>query len=145
MSDRLFYAIDAATGHIKRELGSVAVTADAYIGTQLDQGAAAATDLVCVINIEAIDIANSDETYTFRLVGSNVADRSDAQVLDTLVIGDAAAIAIQTVDAAAGDRYVMRARTEINDTRFRYVDLHLDVAGTTPSVTFGAYITKEFR
>lgn len=141
---RKYFAIDAAPGLIKRELGSAAITADAYVGTQWDQGGAAATDFVCVIDIEAIDIANNDETYTFRLVGSNVADRSDAVVLDTLVVGDAGSIAIQTVDTAAGNRFVMRARSEVNDTMFRYIDLHLDVNGTSPSITFGAFISKEF-
>lgn len=139
-----YFAIDAATGLIKRELGSAAVTADAYIGTQHDQGAAVATDLVCVIDVEAVDVSSGDELYTFRLVGSNVSDRSDAQILDTLELGAAAALPIDTVDTAAGQRFVMRARTERNGTAFRYVDLHLDVAGTTPSITFGAFISKEF-
>lgn len=139
-----YFAIDAATGLIKRELGSAAVTADAYIGTQHDQGAAVATDLVCVIDVEAVDVSSGDELYTFRLVGSNVSDRSDAQILDTLELGAAAALPIDTVSTAAGQRFVMRARTERNGTTFRYVDLHLDVAGTTPSITFGAFISKEF-
>lgn len=139
-----FYAIDAATGLIKRELGSVAVTADAYIGTQHDQGAAAVTDIVCVIDIEACKVSAGDEIYTFRIVGSNVSDRSDAQVLDTLEVGDGGALVIGTVDTVAGDRFVMRARTERNGTKFRYLDLHLDVAGTSPSITFGAFISKEF-
>ena len=139
-----YFAIDAATGLIKRELGSAAVTADAYIGTQHDQGAAVATDMVCVIDVEAVDVSSGDELYTFRLVGSNVSDRSDAQILDTLELGAAAALPIDTVSTAAGQRFVMRARTERNGTTFRYVDLHLDVAGTTPSITFGAFISKEF-
>ena len=139
-----YFAIDAATGLIKRELGSAAVTADAYIGTQHDQGDAVATDLVCVIDVEAVDVSSGDELYTFRLVGSNVSDRSDAQTLDTLELGAAAALPIDTVSTAAGQRFVMRARTERNGTAFRYVDLHLDVAGTTPSITFGAFISKEF-
>lgn len=137
------YAMDAATGLIKRELGLAAVTADAYIGTQHDQGGAAATDIVCVINVEACKVSANDETYTFRLVGSNVANRSDAQILDTLELGDAGTLAIETVDTAAGDQFIMRARTERNETTFRYIDLHLDVEGTEPSITFGAYITKE--
>lgn len=139
-----YYALDAATGFIKRALGSAAVTADAYIGDQIDQGGAVATDMIAVITVEAIDIANSDEVYTFRVTGSNATNRSDAQVLAEAVLGDAAAIAIETRDSAAGDQVEMRFRTEKHDTAFRYIDLHLDVAGTTPSITFGAYFTKEF-
>ena len=127
-----------------RPLGQAAITATGYIGTQWDQGDAVATDIAVVINVEAVDIANSDETYTFRLVGSNQANRSDAQVLDILEIGDAAALSIETVDVAAGDQFVMRGRSERRDLHFRYVDLHLTVGGTTPSITFGAFVTKEF-
>lgn len=141
---RKYFAIDAAPGLIKRELGSAAITATAYIGTQWDQGGAAATDFVCVIDVEAIDVSSANEVYTFRLVGSNVANRSDGQVLDTLILGHAGTITIQAVNTAAGMRFVMRARSELNDTQFRYIDLHLTAAGTTPSITFGAYISKEF-
>tara|TARA_R110000868_G_scaffold237132_9_gene491609 strand:- start:21097 stop:21528 length:432 start_codon:yes stop_codon:yes gene_type:complete len=137
------FAIDAAAGLIKRELGLAALTADAYVGVQHDQGAGVVTDLVAVINIESCKVSAGDETYTLRLVGSNVADRSDARVLDTLELGDAAAVPISTVDTVAGDQYVMRARTERVDTYYRYIDLHLDVAGTSPSIAFGAYLSKE--
>lgn len=141
---RKYFAIDAATGLIKRALGSAALTSDGYVGDQWDQGGAAATDFVCVVDVEACKVSAGDETYTLRLIGSNVADRSDGQILDTLELGDAGTIPIETVDTAAGQRFVMRARSERNDTRFRYIDLHLDVAGTSPSVTFGAFISKEF-
>lgn len=138
------FAIDAATGLIKRALGSAAVTATAYIGTQWDQGGSVATDIVCVIDIEACKVSAGDESYIFRLVGSNVADRSDGQVLDTLELGDAAVLAPGTVDTVAGDRFVMRARTERGGTQFRYIDLHLFTDGNSESITFGAFISKEF-
>jgi hypothetical protein len=137
------FAIDAGTGLIKRALGSAAVTATAYIGTQWDQGAAVVTDAICRIVLEAIDISSTNEVYTFRIVGSNVADRSDGQVLAMAVVGDASTITIETVDSAAGDVIDLRFRTERNDTAFRYIDLHLTLAGTTPSITFGAYTSKE--
>lgn len=138
------YAIDAAAGLIKRAEAQVAVTADGYIGTQHDQGAAVATDAVLVVNIEAVDKTTGDETYKFRVVGSNVADRSDGEVLAVVELGDASALnSPETRDSAAGDRFIVPFRTEKNRTMFRYIDLHLDVAGTTPSVTFSAYISKE--
>lgn len=138
------FAIDAAPGLIKREVGSAAVTADAYIGTQWDQGGAAATDFVMVINIEACKVSAGNELYTFRAIGSNVSDRSDGVILDTLELGDAGTIPIETVDTVVGDQLVMRCRSEKNDMQFRYIDLHLDVAGTSPSITFNAYVSKEF-
>jgi hypothetical protein len=138
------YAFDGATGLEKRAVGAAALTADAYIGTQFDQGAAAMTDMVLVVNIEAIDIASTDEIYRLRVVGSNVADRSDGTILATIECGDASTFASpETIDTAAGDRFVAPFRTEKNGTAYRYVDLHLDVAGTSPSITFNAYLSKE--
>ncbi len=137
------YAIDSATGLIKRATGQAAVTATGYIGTQYDQQAATATDMVLVLNVEAVDVASANEVYTFRIVGSNVADRSDGEILGMAMLGHAATITIETRNTAGGDRIIIPFRTEENRTRFRYVDLHLTVAGTTPSITFNAYFSKE--
>jgi hypothetical protein len=143
MSFTKIYAIDAATGLIARAPAQAAITATAYIGTQYDQQAATATDMVAVINIEAIDISSTNEVYTFRIVGSNQTNRSDGEVLAMGIVGHAATITIETRNSAAGDRVVIPFRTEKNRTRYRYVDLHLTAAGTTPSITFNAYFSKE--
>ena len=50
-----FYAFDALAGVLKRDVGLAALTSDGYVGTQWDQGAAALTDCVLVINVESID------------------------------------------------------------------------------------------
>lgn len=137
------FAFDASTGLVKRAVAQAAVTADGYQGTQFDQGAAAMTDMVMVLNIEAVDIASGDEVYRFRIIGSNVADRSDGTILATLEFGDASTIgAWETIDAAAGDQHVLYFRTEKDGLKYRYVDLHLDVSGTSPSVTYNAFLSK---
>lgn len=141
MPSKLF-ALDASTGLIKRALGSAAVTSTAYIGTQWDQGGAVITDAICVIQLEAVNVA-AGSIYTFRVTGSNVADRSDAQVLATAQAGLASVITIETVNSAAGNQIVMRFRTEKNETAFRYIDLHLTIAGASATITFGAYISVE--
>lgn len=138
-----FYSIDAAPGLIKRELGAAAVTSDGYIGDQWDQGGAVATDMVLVMDIESCKVSAGNETYTFTLLGSNQADRSDGQILAQKVLGDAGTIALETVDTAVGQRHLLWTRSELNGTEFRYIDLHLDVAGTSPSIGFGAFISKE--
>jgi hypothetical protein len=143
MSFPKIYAIDAATGLIARAPAQAAITATAYIGTQYDQQAATATDMVLVLNVEAIDISSTNEVYTFRIVGSNQTNRSDGEVLAMGILGHAATITIETRNSAAGDRIVIPFRTEKNRTRYRYVDLHLTAAGTTPSITFNAYFSKE--
>lgn len=138
------FAIDAAPGLIKRETGQAAVTATGYVGIAHDQGGAAVTDLVAVVNVEACKVSAGNETYTLRLVASNLPDRSDGQVIGMGQLGHAGTIGIETRNTAAGDQIVMRGRTEKADIFFRYIDLHLTVAGTAPSIQFGAYITKEF-
>lgn len=139
-----YYAIDAAPGLIKREAGLAALTADAYVGVQHDQGGAAATDLIALINIESCKVSAGNETYLFTVVGSNVADRSDGEILGQVTLGDAGTIAVETRDTIVGDRGEIRCRTEKNGTEFRYIDLHLDVTGTSPSIAFGAYFSKEY-
>jgi hypothetical protein len=137
------YAFDAAPGMEKRAAAQAAVTTTGYIGTQLDQGAAAITDMVLVLNVEAVDVASADEVYTFRVIGSNVANRSDGRILAVMQIGAIAGIAPETVAAAVGDQLQTLFRTERNRTPFRYVDLHLTVAGTTPSINFNAYFSRQ--
>lgn len=138
-----YHSFDAATGLLIRDVGQAAVTADAYIGTELDQGAAVATDMICVINIEDLDIGDDDEYGHFTVIGYNESNKSDATVLGKASVGAAAAIAQETVDSAAGDREEIRFRTEKNGTKFRYVALHLDVGGTGATFTFNAYFTRE--
>lgn len=135
-----YYAFDAAPGLLKRDNGQAAVTATGYIGAQWDQLAPAATDCIALVNVEAVAAAGQ---YTFRIVGSNVADRSDATVLGTLEMGAAAISAPETDVTVAGDRGEVRFRTERDDVRYQYIDLHLTAAGTSPSMAFSAYITKE--
>lgn len=138
-----YYALDAATGLLKRDVGLSALTADAYVGDQFDQLAATATDMIAVVNIESCKVSAGDETYLLTVLGSNATNRSDGEILAQVFVGDAGTIALETRDTIAGDRVEMRFRTEKNGTKFRYVDLHLDVTGTSPSIGFNAYMTKE--
>ena len=137
-----YYEIDNATGLVKRAVAQAAVTSTGWVGTQWDQGAAVLTDVACIINLEAVNVA-AGSIYTFSLVGSNIADRSDGQVLARAVAGNAASIgAPETVNAAVGNEIVLLGRTEKNDTAFRYIDLHLTVAGGSATITFNARIAR---
>ena len=137
------FAFDTSTGLVKRAVAQVAVTATGYIGTQFEQGAAVMSDMAMVLNVEAIDLASTNEVYNFRIIGSNVADRSDGTILGSVELGDASTIgAWETRDALIGDQHVLYFRTEKDSIAYRYVDLHLEVEGTTPSVTFNAFLSK---
>lgn len=146
MTFRKSYAIDAAIGLIKRAAAQAALSADGYVGTQHDQGASAASDMVLVANVESI-VTNgaTGETYRFYVIGSNVSDRSDGEVLAMFSTGKASQLtgSQETRDGTAGDRFVVPFRTEKNRTRFRYVDLYLDVSGTAPAIALNAYLSKE--
>jgi uncharacterized OB-fold protein len=99
--------------------------------------------MICLINLESVKVSANNEVYRFVVLGSNTADRSDGEILGMLEIGDGGTIALETVDAAVGDRAEIRFRTEKADRIFRYVDLHLDTSGTSPSIGFNAYMSKE--
>jgi hypothetical protein len=135
-----YYPIDTATTF--RAAGAAALTADAYIGTQIDQVGAVYTDAVTVINVEAIKVSAGDEAYTLRVVGSNTANRSDARVLAEFTLGDAAAKPIDTADDVAGEQHVIQFSTQRAGVNQRYIDLHLDVVGTSPSITFSAFMSR---
>lgn len=144
MTHSKFFAFDAAPGLVKRAVAQAALTSTGYVGTQWDQGAAALTDAICVVNVESIVTAGATgETYVFRIVGSNVADRSDGETLAVAELGSGTTLTVETRSTIATDRAVIRFRTEKNETKFRYVDLHMTVAGTAPSIAFNAHISKE--
>lgn len=137
-----YYETDAAPGMVKRAVAQAAITSTAWIGTQWDQGAAVLTDIACIINLEAVNVA-AGSIYTFCLVGSNASDRSDGQVLARAVVGNATTVgAPETVAAAVGNEIVLQGRSEKNDTAFRYIDLHLTVAGASATITFNARIAR---
>ena len=139
------YAIDADVGMIKRDRALAALTSTGYVGTQLDLIGPAGNDMVGVINIESIVTAGATgETYRFRIVGSNQTNRSDAEVLAEITIGNATQVGMgETRAALAGDSIRVPFRTEKGRTRFRYIDTHLTVAGTAPSIAFSHFYGKE--
>lgn len=81
-----------------------------------------------VIDVTAADRANSDETYAFKL------QESDTGSSGWTDIGVAASVPVAGAAATLG---AVLARGFVNK---RYVRLALTVGGTTPSVTFRAYL-----
>jgi hypothetical protein len=126
-----------------RAMGSAAITADGYAGDQFDTLGAVHTEFVLVLNLEAVKVSAGDEIYTIRVLGSNTANRSDARVLAALDLGDAAAKAQDTADDAVGDQIVIPFITQRPaGTYHRYLDVHVDVGGTSPSITLGAFFSR---
>jgi hypothetical protein len=121
---------------------SGAVTADAD-HTIIDLGSDAAFKGEMLIDVSAIDIADTDETYQLILMGSASATLASGIVhLASITVGDAATIANQgDVDSTTG-RYIVPFSNILNDVAYRYVRLSTDVTGTSPSITFSAYAVK---
>ncbi|MFZ3286552.1 MAG: hypothetical protein WA191_06845 [Telluria sp.] len=115
-------------------------TAQTDVGaTILDLGAG----LVCghlVIDVTGIDVANGDEYYTISLEGSNVAAMTSGSV-ELAVSRMGNNIAPNDADTGVG-RFAIPFRNEQNGATYRYVRLSTLVAGTTPSITFSAFIAK---
>ena len=124
MSFNKSYALDGATGLVKREPALAALAADGYVGTQHDQLSATATDMVLVLNVESI-VTNgaTGETYKLYVIGSNVAKRSDGEVLVVHQLGKASQLtgSQKTSHTIAGACRVVQRRTYKTRTQLRYV------------------------
>jgi hypothetical protein len=98
-------------------------------------------DAVCVIDVTAIDVASTDETYRFKVLGSNTADFAAYRVLTEMTLGcGAQKVPASTLNDGTG-RYEQPFTTEQANTKYQYVKLYMDVSGTTPSIAFQAFVS----
>ncbi|EHK77694.1 hypothetical protein SM0020_12240 [Sinorhizobium meliloti CCNWSX0020] len=129
--------------------GAAAVTAD---GQSQVGGAAAEKKLgpgrfegVLIIDVSAIDISSADEVYHLCLQGA--ASGADAftttETLAQISLGATAARPGAAINSVIG-RYEIPFITEQHDTVYDWVRLYVDVAGTTPSITFKAWIAERY-
>jgi hypothetical protein len=126
-----------------RAMGAAAITADGFAGDQFDTLGSVHTEFVLVLNLETVKVSAGDEIYTIRVLGSNTANRSDARVLAAIELGDAAAKPQDTADDVAGNQIVIPFITQRPaGTYHRYLDVHVDVGGTSPSIVFGAFFSR---
>ncbi len=125
-----------------------AITADA---AWLVSGSAAIIDVGdaylkagVLVDVSAIDIASTDETYFLSIQGSSSATFASTIVeLGCLRIGDASTIgAAIDVDSSTG-RYVVHFSNYLDGTIYRYIRGYTDFTGTTPSLTAVAYMVKD--
>ncbi|MGB7158547.1 MAG: hypothetical protein WBD40_10810 [Tepidisphaeraceae bacterium] len=85
-----------------------------------------------VVDVSAADRANSDETYTFKLQESS----------DNSTFADIGVATSITVSGATSTLGVYVAKGFISK---RYVRLVLTAAGTTPSITYKAWLNTTFQ
>lgn len=108
----------------------------------LDIGAAAMFGVV-VVDVSACDVSSNDEGYTLHVQGSNDASMTTGKIglaagflgADAALLGDAA--------RSTGRLLIPFINVGSDGTIYRYVRLYADVAGTTPSITFTAFIAPD--
>lgn len=136
--------------------GAAAITADGY--TQVSSATAtlnlggnqstsptqqARLDAVCVIDISAIDIASTNETYCLKILGTNDSTWASGSIYELAAINlgySAALIPATQGDTLIGE-YELMFSTERANVKYQYIRMYVDVTGTTPSITFTAYVS----
>ncbi len=132
-----YHALDTRLQH--RAPGSSAITADAVVAT-INQRAAGRTDYMTKIYVEAIDIATSDELYTFVVEVSDDNFVTTNEVAAIRDFGDTAVRQSGTPDTVAGDEIEIFWSTEVNGVVYQYWRLNLIITGAgTESITYHAY------
>lgn len=131
-----------------------AVTADGYttVGgstATLDLGGNQSTsptqqariEMACVLEVSAIDTTSSDERYNIKILGSNDSAWASGNVvsLAEFSLGYGGAGVPTTLATSTTGEYEMFFATEQDDVKYQYIRMYVDVAGTTPSITFQAY------
>jgi hypothetical protein len=118
--------------------GTINATAEIIdVGAGLIEG-------VAVIDVTTIEIASDDELYSICIQGSNSSTFASTIVdLATLELGAYQVLNYSDVDSTIG-RYNLPVRNELNGTKYRYLRLICDVAGTidTTGITFSARLQK---
>lgn len=121
----------------------VAITATETGSVILDVGAGLVKGHL-VVDVTAMDVTTGDEAYSLMLEGSPDAAFGTAgniRVVSELRIGGATFTAPNGAADAVG-RFAIPFRNERNGTLYRYLRLYTLIAGTTPSITFSAFLAK---
>lgn len=106
---------------------------------------------VLVIDVSAIVTTSSNDLYTIFVLGSNVAAGTNPVVLGALQLGYGTALpngTHSTGGAAAGTgsdsgagRYILLFQTEQADVKYEWIYGYVNVAGTSASITFRAFVS----
>lgn len=150
MSKNNIYIFDKLT-ELKDDAGAITASAAAQVATVnqiLDMGErtypdgelASYFEADIVLDISAIDFGTGDETYQILVQGSNSSTFASGVVnMAATVFGDAVNGAND--DVVVGRR-VLHVNNEVADVRFRFLRLFSVLGGTSPSITYAAYLTK---
>ena len=124
------------------EDGAAAIVADGAGSAILDMGAARVVGDI-VIDISAITTGGaSDETYTIIAELSDSATHASGIEHACMVqVGGIPAAVLGNRDITSDvGRYILPFVNQANSRQYRFLQLHVDVTGTTPSITFIAHL-----
>jgi len=100
-------------------------------------------DAACVIDITAIDEASSNETYQFDIMVSNDPAFGAGNIVNAggIQVGKGASLRgpVAQADSATG-RIELLWTNQIAGTIYEYAKLYVTMAGTSPSITFNAFV-----
>lgn len=106
-------------------------------------------DAMCVVDVTAIDIASGNETYKIFVVGSNDPAFGVGKVVclgGGMELGKGTSLDIPngadagSPPAVGGSRYEMPFCNEQNNVKYQYIKLYVAMGGTTPSMTYKAFV-----
>lgn len=141
------FPIDTA---LELEDGAGAITATGVGSTaQIDLGADSVMLGAMVLQVTAIDVANANESYEIELQGTNTSGfgtAADNVVLAHIHLGDQSVTGATPADTGTDTPaavYYVPFTNDFGGTAYRYVRLKATLAGTTPSITFSAFLTQQ--
>lgn len=106
-------------------------------------------DAAIVVDLTAIKTSSNNEVYKLLVLGSNdpAFGAGKVQCLGSLQLGFAGSndvpngITTPAPASVGGSRYELLFSTEQNNVKYEYVALYHVLAGTTPSITYKAFMS----
>lgn len=128
-----------------KDAGAITASAAAQVDGSakiIDMGAAR-FDGLALINVSALDIVSNDEVYRIFVQGSSSASfASDIENLACLELGATEVRAGGAKDSVVGI-YELPVTNEAADTVYRYIRAYTQIAGTTPSINYTAFLSTQ--
>lgn len=128
-----------------KDTGAISADAAAQVGGSarvLTLGAGRMDGRV-IVDVSALDVVTGDESHVVATQFSNSPTFASGVVGGTMLrLGGATALVGESAASVAG-RYELPCTNEINGVIYSYMRLYTDVSGTTPSITYTAFLTTE--
>ncbi len=126
--------------HLLKASGAVTATGASSILTLGD----ARWDGRVIVDVSALDVSSGDEAYELRVqVSDSASFASGNQTVGAFKFGDST-VTGGSADTVVG-RYELGVSNEFNGTIYTYVRINAVVAGTTPTITYAAYLAPGVR